>query len=106
MATFPPDSFSSTAVRTVSMTSRARASRSKITHRQYRREGLRYATDTTDEEWAVIAAHLPAPPRRGRPRQTPDGYDHPIRHGLARENAYSPFDYRKGVATARARYQD
>ena len=42
----------------------------EITRRDYRREGLRYASDTTDGEWAVIAAHLPAPPRRGRPRQT------------------------------------
>jgi transposase len=42
----------------------------EITRRQYRREGLRYASDTTDGEWAVIAAHLPARPPRGRPWQT------------------------------------
>lgn len=42
----------------------------EITRRDYRREGLRYASDTTDAEWAVIAVHLPASPRRGRPRRT------------------------------------
>jgi transposase len=42
----------------------------EITRSKYRREGLRYASDTTDEEWAVIAPHLPPAPRRGRPRRT------------------------------------
>jgi transposase len=42
----------------------------EITRPKYRREGLRYASDTTDEEWAVIAPELPAAPRRGRPRET------------------------------------
>lgn len=42
----------------------------EITRREYRRDGLRYASDTTDAEWSVIARHLPAPSRRGRPRQT------------------------------------
>jgi transposase len=42
----------------------------EITRLQYRRDGLRYASDTTDEEWAVIAPHLPAEHRRGRPRET------------------------------------
>jgi transposase len=42
----------------------------EITRREYRRDGLRYASDTTDEEWSVIARHLPAPSQRGRPRQT------------------------------------
>ena len=27
----------------------------EITRRKYRRDGLRYASDTTDEEWTVIA---------------------------------------------------
>lgn len=27
----------------------------EITRRNYAREGLRYATDSTDEEWAVVA---------------------------------------------------
>ena len=31
---------------------------------------LRYASDATDAEWAVIVPHLPAEPRRGRPRTT------------------------------------
>ena len=40
----------------------------EITRPKYRREGLRYASDTTDEEWAVIAPYMPGPRRRGRPR--------------------------------------
>ena len=42
----------------------------EITRPKYRREGLRYASDTTDREWAAIAPFLPPPPRRGRPRTT------------------------------------
>ena len=42
----------------------------EITRPKYRREGLRYASDTTDEEWAVIALYMPGPRRRGRPRTT------------------------------------
>ncbi len=43
----------------------------EITRSKYRREGLRYASDLTDAEWAVIAPHMPAPRRLGRPRRTP-----------------------------------
>jgi transposase len=42
----------------------------EITRTKYRRDGLRYASDTTDEEWAVIEPRLPPPARRGRPRET------------------------------------
>ena len=42
----------------------------ETTQRQYRRDKLRYASDTTDEEWAIIAPHLPGECRRGRPRTT------------------------------------
>ncbi len=42
----------------------------EITRRQYRRDELRYASDMTDAEWALIAPHLPAPRRLGRPRTT------------------------------------
>lgn len=42
----------------------------EITRAKYRRDGLRYASDMTDEEWAVIGPRLPAPARRGRPRNT------------------------------------
>jgi transposase len=42
----------------------------EITRPKYRRDGLRYASDTTDEEWAVIAPHLPPACQRGRPRET------------------------------------
>ncbi|MEX2648618.1 MAG: IS5 family transposase [Alphaproteobacteria bacterium] len=41
----------------------------EITRAQYRREGLRYASDTTDEEWAVIEPLMPPPSRLGRPRE-------------------------------------
>ena len=40
----------------------------EITRRQYRREGLRYASDLTDAEWALIEPLLPSPSRIGRPR--------------------------------------
>jgi len=43
----------------------------EITRPKYRRDGLRYASDTTTQEWAVIAPLLPPPPEgRGRPRTT------------------------------------
>jgi transposase len=42
----------------------------KATRQQYRREGLRYASDQTDEEWAVVERFMPAPSRLGRPRET------------------------------------
>jgi transposase len=43
----------------------------EITRRQYRREDLRYASDMTDAEWALIEPHLPAAKRLGRPRCVP-----------------------------------
>lgn len=42
----------------------------EITRPKYQRDGLRYASDMVDREWAVIGLHLPAPSRRGRPRTT------------------------------------
>jgi transposase len=42
----------------------------EITRRKYRRDGLRYASDTTDAEWAVIEAQMPPPANCGRPRGT------------------------------------
>jgi transposase len=41
------------------------------TRRQHSREGLRYETDVTDGEWAVIEPLMPAPSARGRPRAWP-----------------------------------
>jgi transposase len=41
-----------------------------ITRPKYQRDGLRYASDTTDEEWGVIEPHLPPPANRGRTRKT------------------------------------
>ena len=40
----------------------------ETTRVQYRREGLRYASDMTDAEWRLIASLLPARRRIGRPR--------------------------------------
>jgi transposase len=40
----------------------------EITREQYRRNGLRYSSDMTDAEWAVIAPLLPPASRLGRPR--------------------------------------
>jgi putative transposase len=42
----------------------------EITRRQYRREGLRYASHMTDAEWALIEAFMPEPLPIGRPRET------------------------------------
>jgi transposase len=41
----------------------------EITRAQYQREGLRYASDMTDAEWALIARWLPPRRRLGRPRE-------------------------------------
>lgn len=41
----------------------------EITRRQYRRDGLPYASGTTDQEWAEIAPLLPAARPLGRPRK-------------------------------------
>lgn len=42
----------------------------KTTRRDYERCGGRYASDTTDREWSLVAPFLPAPKRIGRPRTT------------------------------------
>ena len=42
----------------------------EITRLQYRREGLRYASDLTDPEWALLAPLMPLASRLGRPRGT------------------------------------
>lgn len=42
----------------------------EITRLQYDRSGLRYASDLTDGKWELIAPHLPARKRQGRPRTT------------------------------------
>ena len=38
--------------------------------RQYRREGLRYASDPTDDEWALISPFVPSHAKLSRPRKT------------------------------------
>jgi putative transposase len=42
----------------------------EITRRHYRRDGLRFASDTTDAEWALLAPLMPRPAGIGRPRTT------------------------------------
>ena len=42
----------------------------EITRPKYQRDGLRYASNTADAEWAVIEPHLPPPAHRGRTRTT------------------------------------
>ncbi|WP_404295336.1 IS5 family transposase (plasmid) [Microvirga sp. RSM25] len=42
----------------------------EATRRQYRRDGLRYASNLTDAEWALIEPFMPAARRIGRPRMT------------------------------------
>jgi transposase len=42
----------------------------EITRAEYRRDGLRYASDMTDAEWALIARRFPPRRRLGRPRTT------------------------------------
>ena len=39
----------------------------EITRRQYRRDGLRYASDMTDDEWALIEPFMPDEKSIGRP---------------------------------------
>jgi putative transposase len=41
----------------------------EITRKQYRRDHLRYASDTTYQEWFLLSSFLPAPSRVGRPRE-------------------------------------
>jgi transposase len=42
----------------------------EITRPKYQRDGLRYASDTTDAEWSLIEPHLPPPASCGRTRET------------------------------------
>jgi transposase len=42
----------------------------EITRRHYRRDNLRYASDLTDAEWALLEPFMPAPSPIGRPRGT------------------------------------
>src|SRR5665213_1112339 len=42
----------------------------EITRRQYRRDGLRHASDLTHAEWALISPLMPAASKVGRPRKT------------------------------------
>jgi transposase len=42
----------------------------EITRAKYRRDGLRYTSDTTDAEWEVIEPQMPAAATCGRTRET------------------------------------
>jgi hypothetical protein len=41
----------------------------ETTRHQYRREDLRYASDMTDADWALIEPHMPTQKQLGRPRK-------------------------------------
>jgi len=41
----------------------------ETTRLKYARDGLRYSSDTTEEEWAIIAPRMPDRHHRGRPRK-------------------------------------
>ena len=41
------------------------------TRRQHSRDELRYETDLTDAEWALLEPLMPEPNPRGRPREWP-----------------------------------
>jgi transposase len=58
------------------------------TRERYSRSSLRYETDLTDAEWALIEPHLPPPSDRGRPRSWPlrevlNGIFYVLRGGIA-----------------------
>lgn len=42
----------------------------EITRRDYERRDQRYASDTTDDEWALVAPFMPPASKVGRPRRT------------------------------------
>ena len=42
----------------------------KITRERHSREGLRYASDLKDGEWALVEPKMPGRARTGRPRTT------------------------------------
>jgi transposase len=42
----------------------------EITRPKYQRDGLRYVSDATDQEWALIEPHIPPPASYGRTRKT------------------------------------
>jgi len=42
----------------------------RTTRKDYKRDGRRYESDVTDQEWAIIEAMLPKQGRLGRPRET------------------------------------
>ena len=42
----------------------------EITRRHYRRDTLRYASDLTNAEWALISPFMPIASKVGRPRKT------------------------------------
>jgi transposase len=41
----------------------------EIIRKEYRRDHLVYASDTTEAEWLLLSFFLPAPCRVGRPRK-------------------------------------
>jgi putative transposase len=61
------------------------------TRRQHSRDRLRYGSDLTDAEWAILEPYLPPPARTGRPREWPmreilNGIFYVLRGGCAWRN--------------------
>ena len=59
------------------------------TRRQHSRAGLRYDTDLTDAEWALVEPYMPPPCACGRPREWPlrevlNAIFYVLRGGIAR----------------------
>ena len=42
----------------------------ELTRREHERKGNKYASDTTEAEWALIVPLMPSPKKTGRPRRT------------------------------------
>jgi putative transposase len=42
----------------------------RTTRKDYKRDGRRYESDVTDQEWAIVESMLPKQGRLGRPRET------------------------------------
>jgi putative transposase len=66
------------------------------TRRQHSRDRLRYGSDLTDAEWAILEPYLPPPARTGRPREWPmreilNGIFYVLRGGCAWRNLPKDF---------------
>ena len=81
------------------------------TRAQYRRDDLRFSSDTTDAEWALLARCLPAPSGVGRPpawpmREIVDAIFYVLRGGIAWRMLPDCFPPRQTVYGWFARFRD